>query len=301
MITIKVNKETLNIIENDYKDFITDRNIGYILFVIKKDDTIITAYDNKKGANFSVTFQGKNPYEMAKVYSGNQIVPKKNKEDKESPFFIDCKAQIGSDEVGTGDFLGPVVVCAAFVDEETMKVINEYHIVDSKKLKDADILKVVPLLLQKVFYEVKILSIEKYNNAVKKGFNLNAIKAILHNHVLLTLHKRCPYVSNIYVDQFTPEDKYYEYLKGVKNVQKDIVFKEKGETYFPSVALASCLSRYFFLKEIEKVNDKYKVKVPLGAGEKVDKFAQAFVNKFGKEEFDKISKTSFANYKKLKF
>ena len=69
---------------------------------------------------------------MAKVYSGNQIVPKKNKEDKESPFFIDCKAQIGSDEVGTGDFLGPVVVCAAFVDEETMKVINEYHIVDSK-------------------------------------------------------------------------------------------------------------------------------------------------------------------------
>ncbi len=301
MVTIKVNKEVLNKIENDFKDFITDRNIGYILFVIKKDDSIITAYDNKKGVSFSVTFQGKNPYEMAKIYSGNQIVAKKNKEDKESPYFIDCKAQIGSDEVGTGDFLGPVVVCAAFVDEETMKVINEYHIVDSKKLKDSDILTIAPLLLKKVFYEVKVLGIEKYNNATKKGFNLNAIKAILHNHVLLNLHKKCPYISNIYVDQFTPEEKYYEYLKGVSNVQKGIIFKEKGETYFPSVALASCLARYFFLKEIESTNLKYGVKIPLGAGEKVDKFAQAFINKFGKEEFDKIAKTSFANYKKLKF
>lgn len=301
MITIKVNKEDLEKIESDYKDFVVDRNIGYILFVIKTDSNIITAYNNKKGNNFSVTFQGDNAYLVATKYSHNQNIPKKNKLDKESPFFIDCNAQIGSDEVGTGDFLGPVVVCSAFVDEETMKLINEFHILDSKKIKDSDILKIIPSIINKVYYDKEVLSIERYNAAKDKGYNLNAIKAILHNKVLLTLHKKCPYVSNIYVDQFVNEDKYYEYLKNIKNVQKDIIFKEKGESYFPSVALASCLARYFFLKEIELINEKYNVKIPLGAGEKVDVFSEAFIKKFGKEEFDKIAKKSFINYKKLKF
>ncbi len=299
MITIKVNKDDLEKIENDYKDYVVDRNIGYILFVIKKDNNIITAYNNKKGNNFSVTFQGEDPYSIAKNYSHNQNIPKKNKESKESPIYIDCNAQIGSDEVGTGDFLGPVVVCSAFVDEETMKLINEYNISDSKKIKDSDILKFVPSIINKIHYDKEVLSIERYNLAKDKGFNLNAIKAILHNKVLLTLHKKCPYVSNIYVDQFVNEDKYYEYLKNIKTVQKDIIFKEKGETYFPSVALASCLARYFFLKEIEAINLKYDVKIPLGAGEKVDTFSKAFIKKFGIEEFNKIAKKSFINYQKV--
>ena len=33
MLTIKITLETLKLIEEKYKDYITDRNIGYILFV----------------------------------------------------------------------------------------------------------------------------------------------------------------------------------------------------------------------------------------------------------------------------
>lgn len=302
MLTIKVEKETLDAIEKDYLDFIVDRNVGYIIFVARKNDLIITAYDNNKKANFKVTFQGPNALEIASNYSNESFSKnQKAKLSKESPYFIDVNEQIGSDEVGTGDFLGPVVVCSAYVDAETMKIISEIGITDSKKVSDKKIMQFVPLILKKVYYECKVLSIDKYNDAYNKGFNLNSIKAILHNYVLLKLHKRFPYVENIYVDQFCSEKKFYEYLECVSTKEKSIIFKEKGETYFPSVALASCLARYFFLKEIEIINKKYDVNIPLGAGENVDKFANAFVRKYGIEEFDKIAKRSFANYKKLDY
>ena len=287
-------------IKLDFSSYITEENIGYILYVIKTDDYIITAYNNKKGSTYSVTIQGNDPLSIAKNYIANpSLLPKKNKKDKESPFFIDVKSQIGSDEVGTGDFLGPVVVCAAYCDEQTLSSFEEYGITDSKKLTDEKVMRIVPPLLNKVHYEVKILDIIRYNSAKDKGFNLNQMKAVLHNFVLLNLHRKFPAIDNVYVDQFCAPEKYYEYLQGVPHVQKNIIFREKGETYFPSVALASCIARYYFLEEINKINELYNVKIPLGAGEKVDRFSQAFIHKFGIEEFDKIAKKSFANYKRL--
>lgn len=300
MVTIKVDIETLNKIRKDFSDFIIGENIGYIIFVAKTKDYVVTAYDNKKKNNFKVTIQGNDPLTLALKYSDEPLsFPKKKEIIKESPYFIDVNPQIGSDEVGTGDFLGPVVVCAAYCDNETMKFINEFGITDSKKITDKQILSFVPLIIKKVYFEAKILTIEKYNNATSRGYNLNKIKAILHNFCLLKLHARVPYVHNVYMDKFVEEDKYYEYLNGIDKIQKGIIFKEKGETYFPSVALASCIARYLFLQEIDSINKKYGVSVPLGAGEKVNLFSKSFIHKFGLDEFNKIAKKSFANYKNL--
>ena len=262
MVTIKVDEKTLEKIENDYKDYITDKDIGYILFVAKTKNNIITAYNNKKANTFKVTIQGEDYLDIAKKYSKvDDILPKKMKENKESPFYIDVDQQIGSDEVGTGDFLGPIVVCAAYCDNETMKLVNEYKIQDSKKINDEKIREIVPLLLKKVFFEYKILTNEKYNSAYEKGFNINQIKCILHNFVLTKLHDRFPYVKNVYIDQFTPENKYYEALGKIDHITDGVVFKEKGESYFPSVALASCIARYFFLIEMDFYGKKLNKKI----------------------------------------
>jgi len=300
MITIKVDEQTLKIIEQDYSGFIESRNIGYILFVIKTDKNIITAFNNKKGVTFKVTVQGDNAVSIAQKYSKSiLLVSKKEKQAKESPFYINVDQQIGSDEVGTGDLLGPMVVCAAYCDHETMKLINDYEIKDSKKLTDDKILEIVPLLLKKIHYEYKVLSNERYNDAIKKGFNMVKVKCVLHNFVLTRLHERCPYVHNIYVDQFTPKDNYYAYLAGIGNVTENIVFKEKGETYFPSVALGSCIARYYFLIEMQYLSKKYQMKFPYGAGEKVDDFSKIFIKKYGFEEFAKIAKQNFRNFEDL--
>ena len=297
VLSVKVSKDNLLRLKEDFKDYIIEENVGYILFVAKKDGYMITAYDNKNKNYNKVTFQGPDPLKIASIYSDDvNSIPKKKKISKESPIYIDVDFQIGSDEVGTGDFLGPIVVCAAYVDEETIKIIEEYHISDSKKLSDKQILTIVPLLIKKVYYEAKVLTNEKFNNATSKGFNLNKVKAILHNYCLLKLHARFPYVHNVYVDQFCTGDKYYSYLEGMSKVQRNIVFREKGETYFPSVALASCIARYLFLQEIDALNHKYNVNIPLGASGKVNIFSRAFIHKFGIEEFNKIAKKSFANY-----
>ena len=300
MITVKVDEKTLKQIELDYKDNIISRNIGYIMFVIKTDLNIITAFNNKKGVSFKITIQGDNATNIAKKYAKSALlIPKKEKKIKESPYFIDVDQQIGSDEVGTGDFLGPIVVCAAYCDHETMKIIAEHDIKDSKKMTDEKILEIVPLLLKKVHYEYKILSNDRYNDAVKKGFNMVKIKCVLHNFVLTKLHKRCPYVHNVYIDQFTPEKNYYAYLNDVDHITDGVVFREKGESYFPSVALASCIARYYFLTDMEFNSKKIGMIIPFGAGEQVNEFAKKYIQKFGLEAFSRLAKQNFKNYQEV--
>ncbi|MBP5694889.1 MAG: ribonuclease HIII [Bacilli bacterium] len=297
MITIKVTGESLKNLENEYADNITARNIGYILFAARTEKNIITAYDNKKRNFYNVTIQGEGAMEIAKKYSNApSLLPKKVKNEKESLEYIDVDQQIGSDEVGTGDFFGPIVICSAYVDHDTMKVINDYEIADSKKISDEKLLRIVPLILKKVHYMCKVIANDRYNEAISRGMNMNRVKAIGHNHVLVSLHERCPYVKNIYVDQFVSEEKYYEYLYGCPKIQREIVFREKGETAFPSVALASCIARYIFLEQMNKIGDNYGVKIPLGAGDAVNQFAKEFINKFGLDEFNKIVKKNFKNY-----
>lgn len=299
MITIKVTKNNLQALEEKYSPFIVERNIGYILFVIKTDKNIITAYDNKKGNNFKVTIQGENAFEIAETWANSpETLPKKSKDHKGPVVFLDIDEQIGSDEVGTGDFFGPVVVCACYSNHDTIKIIEDYGITDSKKMSDQKILATVPAILKKVHFSCKIFKNEQYNSAIAKGLNMNQVKALAHNFVLSKLHERCPYVKNIYVDQFTPEDKYYEYLSGLspEKIQKGIVFREKGELCFPSVALASNIARYTFLQYMDDLSRKYNMKFPLGAGNEVNIFAKKFLEKFGKDELNKVCKINFKNY-----
>lgn len=301
MISIKVDENNLKKIKDDFSSYIFKEDVGYILYVIKTDKNIITAFDNKKKASYKVTIQGENGIEIANKYATEFLETKNVKKIKENPnpYFINIDHQIGSDEVGTGDFLGPIVVCAAYCNQDTMKLINKYNIKDSKKLNDQKILEIVPLLVKKTYFEYEVFSNERYNEAVNKGYNLNSIKCVLHNYLLTKLHERFPYVKNIYIDEFTPESNYYNYLKNVKRKTENIIFQQKGETYYPSIALASCIARYIFLTEIENLSKKYNCKIPLGASKKVDEFSIEFIKRHGLSEFKNISKNNFANYKTI--
>ena len=84
-----------------------------------------------------------------------------------------------------------------------------------------------------------------------------------------------------------------------KIITKNITFKTKGESQFPSVAVSSMIARYCFLKEMEVIENRYQVKIPKGAGLKVDNFAKEFLQKYGLDELKKISKTNFRNYENL--
>lgn len=207
---------------------------------------------------------------------------------------------IGSDEVGTGDFFGPIVVTAAFVTKEDIPFVESLGVKDSKKMSDEIILKIVPEIMEKIKYKSITLNNEEYNYMQSKGINMNAIKAILHNKVLFELKNEEKNYDYIIVDQFANPKKYFEYLQDESNIVKDITFMTKAEDKNLAVACASLISRYNFLIELDKLGEKYDMFLPKGASNLVDEFGINFVKKFGEEELIKVAKMNFKNVEKIK-
>lgn len=296
-VTIKVDQTLLEIIRDHYTPYFTDTIGEYVDFQAKTNGVVITAYLSKKD-NRKITFVGDNALEEARLWSPEiEEAEVKPVEKKTWIFFED---QIGSDEVGVGDFLGPMIVVAAFVSKKDISKLKAYGVQDSKKMTDAKILEIGPELVTRFRFSKLTLNNEKYNEMLDKGENLNSMKAKMHNRALLNMHKEFPDVLNIFVDQFVKEDTYYKYLNDANEEQvKDIIFRTKGESYFPCVALASVIARYSYLKEMERLSEKYDMPFPFGAGKKVNAFALEFIEKYGEEEFYKIAKKNFANYREV--
>ena len=291
MVSIKLDASLLDVFVKEYQQYSEPNNGEYIYFFAKKGKLVITLYQSKKG--YKVLFDGPSSLEEAKKWDKEAapIVPKKHVVTD----WLCLEDQIGSDEVGVGDLVLPIVVAAAYVKKEDIPFLLELGVKDSKKMKDDEILDVVPLLINKINVSKLTLSTEKYNELITKGENLNSIKAKMHNQALKNLKNKHSEVDNIFVDEFVKEETYFKYL-ATSEPLRGITFKTKGESYYPSVAVGSLIARYSFLKEKEKLENKYGMTFPLGAGKKADEFAIKFIEKYGIEEFDKIVKKNFANY-----
>lgn len=294
-ITVDVNQATAMM--DFYRPYQKLNNGEYIIFQAYYSGITITIYQDKKNKH-KVVFMGEDALSEAKKWDENAECKEKTAETPKGWLCFDN--QIGSDEVGVGDFLLPIIVVAAFVRGKDLKTLEQFGVKDSKKLSDEKIREIAPLLLKKFFVSRLTLSNEKYNELVANGENLNSIKAKMHNRALLNMFKKFPDTRNIFVDQFVAESKYFAYLND-PNEQKviNIVFKTKGESYYPCVALASVIARYAFLLERDELNKKYKTTIPFGASSKVNEFAKKFLSKYGEDELNKIAKKNFANYKQL--
>ena len=205
---------------------------------------------------------------------------------------------IGSDEVGTGDYFGPIVVTASYVTKEDIPFLESLKIKDSKKLTDEQILKITPQIIKKIPYYTMTLSNTEYNKRIKT-YNMNALKAILHNKALLEMTKKYPNSDYIVVDQFAEKYVYYNYLKESNNVQRNITFITKAEDQCLSVACSAIISRYIFIKEMDKLSKKYNQTLPKGAGSIVDEVGVKLVKEHGKEILNEIAKTNFKNTEKI--
>ena len=296
-VSFVATSETVIEIINYYQNFQRPNQGEYVFFYADCSNIIITIYCNKK-KKYKVVFSGPDALIEAQKWDPNAEY--KEKSAKKPSGWLCVDNQIGSDEVGVGDFLLPIIVVAAFVRGKDLKTLEDFGVKDSKKLTDEKIREIAPCLLKKFFVSRLTLSNEKYNELIAKGENLNSIKAKMHNRALLNMFKKYPDTRNIFVDQFVAESKYFAYLNDPQEQKViNIVFKTKGESYYPCVALASVIARYAFLLEKDALDKKYKTNIPFGASSKVDEFATKFVKKYGIEELNKIAKINFANYKKI--
>ena len=223
----------------------------------------------------------------------------KKKKEEQNQKYHDCNS-VGSDEVGTGDYFGPIVVTASYVTRGDVKFLEELGVCDSKKINDEKILKIAPQIAKRVKYRSLILSNLEYNTKYTKDINMNKIKSIMHNKVLYQLvHEEQPEYDYIIVDEFAREARYYGYLTGISDVQRDITFMTKAEDKNLAVACSSIISRYIFLKEFDKLSDSLGIPLVKGAGSEVDKIGEEVVEKYGEEKLKEIAKLNFANTKRI--
>ena len=299
-VTIQVNQETKDKIINFYRPIQKENKGEYILFFGQNKDLTVTVYSSKKEDSFKVFFIGELALTEAKRWDkdAKPTEPKENKTPTKASWEV-LDNQIGSDEVGTGDFFGPICVCAAYVKASDIKRLKQLGIDDSKRLSDDQIRKLGKVLIKEFEYSQLSLNNEKYNELVDKDMNMNEMKAKMHNRVLFNLKIKHPSVKKVLIDQFVSEDKYYKYVGGEKEIIFGVTFKTKGETYFPSVAVGSIIARYSFIQHMDLIGKKYGLEIPYGASKKVTEFAKKFVEKYGFDELDKIVKKNFANYKEL--
>ena len=259
----------------------------YAKWQLKPENCVITCYTSGK-----TVFQGKDANVYAAAFMEVQDEIPNTTTTNQYP-------QAGSDEVGTGDYFGPVCVCASYVTKDDVDFLVKLGVRDSKQMSDADMLKIGPLLMERIPHSLLIVPPQKYNQ-VHESNNLNAIKAKLHNQAYINLAKKIELPSFKIIDQFTPETSYYRYLKNEPQIIRGIHFETKAEDKYLSVAVGSIISRYGFLKTWEEMEQKYNMTLPKGSGDKVDIVAQEFVERYGLERLGEIAKLHFKNTEKIR-
>ncbi len=306
VITLKTCKKTQDMMKEFYEDTKREKTPQYAEFQADDGDTVVTLYTSGKAV-----FQGNDAdiasdywIETEKINSGTAVVTNSDdkskktltaEEKKENTIYHNVNS-VGSDEVGTGDYFGPIVVTSAYVTKDDVAYLDELGVMDSKKITDEKIMKIAPLIAKRVKYKSIILNNTDYNKFHSTDYNMNKIKAILHNKVLYQMiNEEHPKYDYIIVDEFAKENRYYEYIKDSTNIQRGITFMTKAEDKCLSVACASIISRYLFIQEFDKICDSLHLPLPKGAGSEVDKMGMEIVEKYGEEKLNEVAKLNFMN------
>lgn len=276
-----------------YSDYKLPLTNNYTLFRAKYKGCTITIFKTN-----TILFQGLSESEVSKEICELTNIEIDKEKNSNTSLSLNLSL-MGSDEVGTGDFFGGIVVVASYVPQELISTIKKLGVKDSKELSDAKITEIAPTLIKRVPHTIHLLDAIKYNYFTKiKKYNMNKIKALLHNSALLNLRKKINSCDGVVIDAFTTEDKYFDYLSDTQNVLKDVKLEEKAENKYICVAVSSIIARYIFLKHMNELSKSVNFELPKGAGNKVDLAIQKILKTHNIKFFDNIAKTNFKNLDK---
>lgn len=297
-VVLNLSLSEINKMKSYYEGKLLDKAPPGSVFAAKTSGSMITAYKSGK-----VLFQGSGcEAEASRWGEAAAKAPVKSSTPKGNlPQGFSNWSVIGSDEVGTGDFFGPITVVAAYVKKEDIPLLKELGVRDSKDLNDDKIIAIAKVIKDVVPFSLMTLKNEKYNQLQKAGMSQGKMKAILHNQAILNVLEKISPVKPeaILIDQFVQESTYFQHLKNQKAVAKEnVYFSTKAEGIHLAVAAASILARYAFVQYFDKLSDSAGFKIPKGAGSQVDEAAAKLIMKKGREVLPQFVKLHFANTEK---
>ena len=293
---IKATSSQLDQMLSHYQGYLTYNTSEYTIARAKLSHATITFYKTNV-----VLFQGEKEAEEYNYWAKIFGLPLEEVTETNQINYFNLSA-VGSDEVGTGDYFGPIVVCATYVNTEQIETLKHLGVKDSKLLTDKQIINLALKLSEIIPYSIMFLEPKRLNKLSKEKSNFNYLKSYLHNKVIISILNKIKNVKcdAILIDEFTPKDKYFEYLRNEENVFKNVTMIPKGERAHLAIAAASILARYTFLREINKINNEYSFHFLKGAGPEVDRTAISFVKAYGWDNLSLVAKLKFANTTRIK-
>ncbi len=190
---------------------------------------------------------------------------------------------VGVDESGKGDFLGPLVVAAAYTDADLAPKLVALGVRDSKAItsdrKACEIAAKVRALLGPSRYSVLRMGCRAYNRLHAKMRNVNRVLSWAHARCIENVLERVPDCPMAISDQFGRPD-------SVKNAllergrRIELRSRPRAESDV-AVAAASLLAREAFLQSLAELSTRFGLPFPKGAAPHVRKAAEEIVRRHG--------------------
>ena len=198
--------------------------------------------------------------------------------------------RIGIDESGKGDYLGPLVIAAVFVDATTQSELTLMNVRDSKKISDGRILDIAPDIRLICPHSIIAIGPQRYNELYEKIRNLNCLLAWGHAKALETLLEKVS-CGRAIADQFGNEQLILDALQK-KGRTVTLEQRHKAESDL-AVAAASILARAEFLFRLRYLSDEIGTMLPKGASPAVELAGRMIVKKHGEERLGSVAKLHF--------
>jgi ribonuclease HIII len=201
---------------------------------------------------------------------------------------------MGIDESGKGDFFGPLVIAAAFVNKPLAKAFADKGVRDSKTVTSDKKAEEMARDIRKMLgdrYALVTIGPRAYNRLYAKMRNVNDILAWGHARAIENLLEKVPDCPRAVSDQFGPKRQIEQALMK-KGRSIELIQRPKAESD-PAVAAASILARASFIAALRKIGEQYGVTIPKGASDRVREIGVELVKKQGPETLLETVKCHF--------
>lgn len=207
---------------------------------------------------------------------------------------------LGVDESGKGDYFGPLVIAAAYIDADIYDKFKAANVRDCKEISSDKVTIKMAADIRKILkgrYAGIAIGNPAYNRMYGKLKNVNRVLAWGHATSIENALEKVPDCPKAIADKFGPEHRIKSALK-TRGKKIELIQRTKAESDL-AVAAASVLARANFLESLAKIGATYGVTIPKGCSAKTVDIAIELVKKHGPSILPKIAKCHFQTTDKV--
>ena len=202
---------------------------------------------------------------------------------------------IGVDESGKGDFFGPLVVAAAYVDRDIARDLRALGARDSKEITSDTaamaLARKIRARLGEEHLAIVHIGPEAYNRMYAQMGSINRILAWGHARCIEKLLEKVPDCPRALSDQFGPERQIQQAL--MERGRRIVLEQHPRAESDVAVAAASILARGGFLAGMERLEAAAGMKLPKGAAAHVVEAGKKLVAARGGAALTQFAKVHF--------